>query len=357
VVGATLMLFAISGRFGLRDRLLISESLGVNQLSGIPGLVTRVALFAIAAELLGAVIFYFRWSASGLPAANFWLAIFHSASAFNNCGMDLFGGFQSMAAFVNDPVTLITTAILILIGSTGYFVISDIIRNRKFGHLTLNSKIVLFTAGGLIISSMLFLFICEFDNPSTLGSMPLPQKFLSAFFQSITTRTAGFSSIDNGGLNELAIFAIILLMCIGGAAGSTAGGIKVNTFGILMITIINIIRGRSHISVFGRQLTNNTIYRAFTLTALYLAVAGLIITLLTITENFPMDKIIFETFSALSTVGLSTGITPELSSGGRIILIFAMFFGRLGPITFVAFLVRRRQRIELEYPHESIKLG
>ena len=357
IIGATLMLFAIGGRFGLRDRLLISESLGINQLSGVLGLVGKVALFAFITELTGTLIFYFRWTETDAAGASWWTAIFHSASAFNNCGLDLLGNFQSLAAFQNDPITLITTALLIVSGSTGYFVIADILKTRSFNKLALDSKIVIFTSLLLIIGGTFFYFIFEFSGPSTLGPLALPHKIMGALFQSVTTRTAGFSTFDIGNLGQASIFFTIFLMFVGGATGSTAGGVKVNTIGTLVITAINLIRGRENVSAFGRQINNQIVYRAFTLAMLYLITAGVIVLLLTITEQIPIDKLIFETFSAMGTVGQTTGITPYLSNGGKVVLIFTMFIGRLAPLTFMSYLVRRHQQVELEYPHETIKLG
>ena len=357
IIGATLMLFAIGGRFGLRDRLLISESMGVNQLSGILGLIGKVALFAFIAESIGTLIFYLHWTTTGAAGASWWTALFHSASAFNNCGLDLFGNFQSLAEFRNDPITLLGTGLLILCGSTGFFIIADILKSRGFNKLALDTKIVIFTTLALIIAGTLFYLIFESSETSVLGSFSFPQRIILAFFQAVTVRTAGFSAVDTGNFSQVAILFTVFLMFIGGTTGSTAGGIKVNTFGTLIITVINLIRGREHISAFGRQITNQTIYRAMTLAMVYLATAGLVVVLLTITEQFPIEKLIFETFSAMGTVGASTGITPDLSLGGRIILIVTMFLGRLAPLTFIAYLVHRHQQVELEYPHETIKLG
>jgi trk system potassium uptake protein len=357
IAGATIMLFAISGRFGLRDRLLIAESLGVNQLSGILGLVTRVALFAFCAEIIGALIFYFHWSSAGITGGSWWIAIFHSASAFNNCGFDLFGNFHSLAEFRNDPVTLLITALLISVGSSGYFVIADILKQHNFRKLTLDSKIVITTSLSLIIGGMLFYFTFEFNKSGTIGDLTFMDKFVAALFQTITNRTAGFSTFDIGSLSQLSILVTLFLMFIGGATSSTAGGIKVNTFGILIVTVINMIRGSDQISAFGRQITRQTVYRAFTLAMLYLTVSGIIIAILSITDDFPIEKLIFETFSALSTVGLTMGITPELSTIGKIVIILTMFIGRLAPLTFMAYLVRHSQPVELEYPREAIKLG
>jgi trk system potassium uptake protein TrkH len=173
----------------------------------------------------------------------------------------------------------------------------------------------------------------------------------------VSPRTAGFTAVDIAGLRQATIFFIMLLMFIGGAAGSTAGGVKVNTIGVLSVTAISLAKGKHHISAFGRQLTNETVFRAITLFLVYLMVVGVFTVILSVTENQPLDSILFETFSALGTVGLTFGITPELSSLGRLVLVIAMLVGRLGPLAFMAFLVHRQQTVELEYPHENIRLG
>jgi trk system potassium uptake protein len=357
IVGATMMIFAIGGRFGLRDRLLISEAMGINQLSGVLGLVTKVAIFAVCAEAIGVVVFYFRWAATGAEGASWWTAIFHSASAFNNCGMDLFGNFQSLLQFRSDPITLLVTAALIAAGSTGYFVTADIIKNRSFHKLSLDSKIVITATGGLIILATLFFFLTEYNGASTLGNLSWPDKISVAFFQSVSGRTAGFSALNVGEMSLSAIFFSVFLMFIGGTSGSVSGGIKVNTFGTLMITAINIIRGRELISAFGRQITTQTVFRALALAIFYLITALLITLILTFIENFPLEKLMFETFSAMGTVGWSTGITPDLSSVGKILITITMYIGRLAPLSFMAYMVHRFQRVELEYPRETIKLG
>ncbi len=357
LTGTTLLLFAIGGRFGLKERLVLSEQAGVDELGGALSLVIKISIFSLAIEVIGALLIYLHWITSGNTAYSFGTALFHSISAFNNCGMDLFGNFKSLIALQGDYVFLLLTALLIIIGGTGYIVVADILRRRHFVKFLLDTKLVLVTTGVLLLFGTLFILLAEFNNPATLGPMPFAQKLMVAFFQSVSPRTAGFAAVDIAGLRQATLFFTMLLMFIGGAAGSTAGGVKVNTIGVLSITAISLAKGKHHISAFGRQLTNETVFRAIALFLVYLIVVGIFTVVLSITENQPLDSILFETFSALGTVGLSVGITPELSILGRFVLVIAMLVGRLGPLALMAFMVHRQQTAELEYPHENIRLG
>jgi trk system potassium uptake protein TrkH len=357
ITGTTLLLFAIGGKFGLRERLVITEQAGVDELGGALGVVIKVAAFSLIIEVIGVVIFYLRWLSIGDESVSLWTAVFHAVSSFNNCGMDIFGNYQSLAVYQNDAIILLTTAFLVIAGSTGYIVIIDILRNRRFHKLSLDTKLVLVTTAILLAFGTLFYFTMEFANPATLGSMPFPQKILVAFFQSVSPRTAGFTVVDIGSLRQVTIFFTMLLMFIGGAAGSTAGGVKVNTIGVLSVTALSLVKGKTKVSAFGRQLNSQTIFRALTLFLLYLLVVYLVALLLSLVEDFSFDSILFETFSALGTVGLTTGITPDFTIPGKLILTIAMFVGRLGPLALMAFLVHRQQHTELEYPHESVRFG
>jgi len=357
IMGATILLLAISGRFGLKERLVITESMGLDQLGGVLGIVARVAVFALLTEAVGAVVLHLYWTSTGNGDVSLWMSVFHAVSAFNNCGMDIFGHSNSLAAFRGDFFVLLVTAVLVIIGSTGYTVFTNILRQRSFLKLAFESKIVMVTAGSLLLAGTLFYLIAEFSNPATLGPLSFFQKILGAFFFSTSTRTAGFSAFNCGALSQLSLFFTMFLMCIGGAVGSTAGGVKVNTLGVIAVTILNVIRGKDNIEAFGRQINRQTVYRAVTLLILYLGIIGIIVGLLTITDNFTIEKILFETFSAMGTVGMSTGITPDLSVAGQFIIIAAMFIGRLGPLALMAFLVRRKSPTVLEYPYESIRLG
>jgi len=357
ITGTTLLLFAIGGKFGLRERLVISEEVGVDELGGTLGVVIKIALFSLLFEGIGAAIFYLRWLYTGDATVSLWTAIFHSISAFNNCGMDIFGNFESLVRYQGDAIIILTTAGLILAGSTGYIVIADVLRRRKFYKIALDSKLVLATTGILLLVGTVFYLLVEFGNPATLGNLPFWQKVMLSFFHAVTPRTAGFNAVDIAGLGQASLFFTMLLMFIGGAAGSTAGGVKVNTIGVLGATVLSLGRGRSTVSAFGRQLTSQTIFRALTLFLSYLAVAAALALALSLVEDFTFDRILFEIFSALGTVGLTTGITPDLTVPGKAIITAAMFIGRLGPLALMAFLVHRQQYTELEYPHEPVRLG
>lgn len=357
ITGATLLLLAIGGKFGLKERLVISESMGLDRLGGVLGVVAKVAIFSLTVEGIGAAIFYFRWLAAGDTETSLWTAVFHAVSAFNNCGMDIFGNFKSLSAYQGDAIILLSTAFLVILGGISYVVVADLFRNRGFIKLSLDSKIVLVATLSLLILGTLFYLAAEYSEPLTLGQLSFPEKILVAFFQSVTPRTAGFTAVDVGSIRQVTLFFTMVLMFIGGAAGSTAGGVKVNTLGVLAVTVRSLVRGRGNIEVFGRQLTKDNVFRAVTLSFFYLGSVGIVALALSITETFPFDNILFETFSALGTVGLTTGITPDLSIAGRLIIIIAMFAGRLGPIALMATLVRREQPADMDYPRETIRLG
>jgi trk system potassium uptake protein len=357
LIGATLLLVAIGGKFGLKERVTLSETMGTDQPGGILSIVIKVTMFTLAIEVIGVILLYLRLTATGYAGSSFWVALFHAVSAYNNCGMDIFGNFRSLSDFQGDSVVLLITSALILFGSTGYVVFVDIFKSRGFIKLTLDSKIIITTTLGLLALGTLFYLAAEYSNPATLEPLSFPRKVLVSFFQSVTARTAGFTVLDAGAFTQISLFFTMFLMLFGGAAGSVSGGVKVNTLGILVITAVNIFRGKENIEAFGRQLNRQMIFRAITLFITYISITLFFTVLMWITESFPLDKLLFEVFSAMGTVGLSTGITPELSSAGRIILVFTMFVGRVGPLVFMAYLAHRRQPCVLEYPYENVRLG
>ncbi|MBI4334332.1 MAG: Trk family potassium uptake protein [Chloroflexi bacterium] len=356
VTGATLILLGTGHGLGLREKLLISDAIGIDRLGGLAGIVVRVTIFSILVEGIGATVFYLYWSGSGAEAP-LWRAVFHAVSAFNNSGMDIFGRFRSLADYQGDAVVLLTTAALIITGSTGYLVVEDVVRTRSFTRLCLESKLVLAVSFTLVAAGTLFYLAAESSNPATLGPLEFPQKLLVAFFQAVSPRTAGFAAIDIGGLRGVSLFFTMFLMFAGGAAGSVAGGVKVNTIGILGMTALSALKGNERVNGFGREITQQNVYRAVSLVLCYLGVIGLVVIALSLTEAFHVDRLLFETFSALGTVGFTTGITPDLTIGGRLIVIVAMFAGRLGPLTFVTFLAHRQQPAHTGYPHETIRIA
>jgi trk system potassium uptake protein TrkH len=358
MTGATIVLLAVGQRIGLRERLLVAESMGTAIPGGMVRIVRRAALFTLLIEGVGAVILFSRFLAEGMSTAPaLWRAVFHAVSAFNNCGMDILGGFRSLLGYQGDATVLLTMAVLIVLGGIGYIVMDDVVRSRSFSRLSTDSKLVLVTTISLLALGTIFILLAEFSNMATLGAFSPPQKLLVSFFQSVTPRTAGFTAIDINKMMAPSLFFTMFLMFVGGSSGSTAGGVKVNTFGILICTVLSSMRGKETPGAFGREFTARNVYRALVLVMLYLGLVTVVVLALSITEKFGFVNLLFETFSALGTVGLSTGITPSLSVAGRLIIIAAMFVGRLGPLTFVSVLTARQQPIKYRYPKDIIRIG
>ncbi|MDD5037736.1 MAG: TrkH family potassium uptake protein [Dehalococcoidales bacterium] len=358
MTSATVLFLIMGRRIGLRERLLIGESVGMARPGGVVRIVKRMAIFTLMMEGIGAIILFLRFLTEGTPAGlASWKAVFHAISAFNNAGFEIFGNFRSLLDYQRDPAVLLTIAALFIIGGIGYIVVDDMLARRSFNRLSTDSKIVLVTSLSLLISGTIFILFAEFSNPATLGVLSFPQKLLVSFFQSATPRTAGFTAIDMGKLIVPSLFYTMFLMFVGGAAGSTAGGVKVNTFGVLMSTVWSSVRGREHTEAFGREFTAVNVFRALALVVLYLGLVAIVVLALSITEKFEFVNLLFETFSALSTVGLTTGITPELSVAGRLIITATMFVGRLGHLTFVSFLTERQRPAKYRYPKDIVRIG
>ncbi len=357
MTSATFFLMIIRRRVGLRERLLTTQSLGLEKYGGIAGLVWRVVGFSLAAEILGGVILYFRFRMHDLPEMAAWKAVFHAVSAFNNCGYDLMGGFRSLTGYQQDAWILLTIAALIVLGGIGFIPFEDWFRNRRFTRLATDSKIVFTITGLLLLGGSLFFLAAEFGNPLTLGALSWPHKILVSFFQAVTPRTAGFTAVDVRNLTLGSLFFTMLLMFIGGASGSTAGGVKVNTFGMLLFTALSTLKGRERPGAFGREFLGEQINRGITLILAYMAIVSMVAMLLSISETHSFTDVLFESFSAMGTVGMSTGITPSLSLAGRIIITVTMFIGRLGPLSLASVMVEQQQKSSFKYPKALIRIG
>jgi trk/ktr system potassium uptake protein len=360
MASASLLLLAFGRSVGLREKLLIGESMGMQRLGGLVSLLMGIAFFTIFFEGIGAVIFYIRFSQEfSSPGMAVWHSLFHAVSSFCNAGFDIFGaeGGSSLTRYNNDPLIILTTSALIILGGISFLVAWDIFRKRTFGNLSLDSKLVIAMTVGLLALGTIVLLAMEYNNASTLGPMPFPQKLMNAFFQSVTARTAGFNVISVGIMTAYSLFFTIMLMFIGGASGSTAGGIKVSTFGVLIATVWSSLRGREHAEAFGRELRPQQIHRALAVAMLALGLVGVVTLILTITEDQDFIKILFETVSAFGTVGLSTGITGALSLAGKFIIIVTMFAGRLGPLTLALSLVQGQRATEYRYPQDQVRIG
>jgi len=355
--GTTVLILIFGRRIGLREKLFIGATLGASKLGGLGSLIKQIALFALIAETIGALILYMHFLELGPASDAVWKAVFQSVSAFNNAGFDIFGNYRSLLDFQNDLTLLMTTAALVILGGIGFMLVVDVVVKHNFARLALNSKIVLVTSGILLLFGTAVILVLEYCNTNTLGDMGFSQKLTLAFFQSVITRSAGFSAVDIGNLTQYCIFFLVVLMFIGGASGSTAGGIKVNTFGILIATIWSVIRGREHAGAFGKEFVPQQIYRAMTVIILALGILTIVILALTITERFDFLYLIFEAVSAFGNVGLSVGITPYLSTPGRLVIILTMFIGRLGSLTLALYMIQHQKQSIYRFPQEALTIG
>ncbi|MFW6306568.1 MAG: TrkH family potassium uptake protein, partial [Bacillota bacterium] len=284
-----------------------------------------------------------------------YLAIFHSVSAFNNAGFDLFG--NSLEGFTGDIIVNFVIMALIVLGGIGFAVMAEIYDNKSIRKFTLQTKMVLiFTLLLIVIGFLSFLFL-EYNNQATIGNLPFGEKLLASLFLSITPRTAGFNTVPTGQLQSSTLFLTIILMFIGASPGSTGGGIKTTTFGVLLMTVWNLIKGNDDIEVFKRRLEKDIVFKAVVTTFLALILVIVVTMILSITEGKAFISIMFETVSAFGTVGLSTGITSTLSRIGKALITFTMFVGRVGPLTLAMALAERTRKGVYHYPKENIMVG
>jgi trk system potassium uptake protein TrkH len=357
MTSSTVLLLLLRREATLRERILLREALGGVGLGSVLHLASRIVVFTLIAEGTGAIILATAFASAVDPPQALWWGVFHAVSAFNNAGFDLVGGFRSLMPFNQRPEIVLTVACLIIGGGISYTVVEDLLRRHRFVRLTLDSKLVLVTALTLVVLGTVAVLFTERANPATLGAMSVGPRLLNAFFTSVTPRSAGFNTLDTAAMTESGLFVLIALMFIGGAAGSTAGGIKLQTFSLLLFAIVTSVRGGSEVEAFGRRVPGGYVLRAIAVALLALALVFVVSFALTLTEQSRFFSLVFESFSALGTVGLSTGITPDLSPTGRAILSLTMFAGRLGPLTLVLALAARERHTTYRWPEEGVKIG
>ena len=358
----TTVSFALRRRIGLSERLIMVSTLNLNDMDGVVRMVRHTLMGTLVIEGTGALILTLCFLPQFGLAGGLWRGIFHSISAFCNAGFDLLGSngaFSSLISYNNNPVVLLTILCLIVIGGLGFFVWEDLIRHwREPRRLSLYSKLVLLMTGVLILGGAVFFLGVEWDNPSTLGGMSWWKKALNALFQSVTLRTAGFDSIGQGGLRDSSLAMSCILMLIGGSSGSTAGGLKTGTVGILLLTMRAGLAGREEVTIRRRTISQRRVMTALTLTLIVVVLFLGIAMTISLTDDVHFLSAAFEAASALATVGVTVGITPTLTPFSHIILIIAMFLGRVGIMSFsVAFLARGRNAAKIHYPMVDIMIG
>ncbi|WP_019423714.1 TrkH family potassium uptake protein [Paenibacillus sp. OSY-SE] len=358
---ATLFALAFKKRISLKERLILQEALNQGSMEGIVRLIRKVLLFAFCIEGAAAILFATRW-AFDLPLGQaIYFGIFHAVSLFNNAGFDLFGSvygpFSSLTSYVGDPVINTVAMLLIVLGGIGFIVLSDVVDYRRTRKLSLHTKIVLTMTGLLIVIGTVVIFIFEFTNTRTLAGLSGWEQFWASLFQSVSPRTAGANTIDIGAMRQASQFFMIILMFIGASPGSTGGGIKTTTFAILVGAVITMIRGKEDIVIYRYRLAKDRIFKAVTLTLLALFLVIMVSMILSTTEDHPFLMILFETTSAFGTVGLTMGLTTDLTDFGKVLLCLTMFAGRLGPITLAYALGPKSERELYRHPEGKITIG
>ena len=358
---ASLFFLLANRRIGLRQRVLMAQSLGIDQLSGIVKLVHHVLVRTAIVEGMGALILTIRFSLLVPFDRALWWGVFHSVSAFCNAGFDVVGAVDvggSLIPFVGDWVVNFTIIALITVGGLGFFVWEDVLSKRSFRKTTVYTKMVLIISAILALGGGAVIALLEWNNPATLGNLPAAEKCLAALFQSVTSRTAGFYSIPQGALQDATKTVTDVLMFIGGSSGSTAGGVKTATMGVLVLAVIAAARGRSRVTVFRRTISAQQVSDAVAVTSMVFGLALSASLVLSATNGLPMIDCLFETISAIATVGLSTGITPLLNEISQILLIILMYFGRVGVMTVsLGFLFSNAAEERYKYADTKVMIG
>ena len=355
---ATFLLTLIGQRAPAAERLLTRETLQLDHARDLARIATRVVLMAAGVQLVGLAALAVRFSITSSPAEAVWQAAFHAVSSFNSAGLVIFPNGSSLSTFRSDPVVLGITAALIVAGAAGYVVLVDVVTSRRFSLLNLNTKLVVVATLVLIATGAVVFLASEHDNPKTLGGLSLVDQIATSLFESVSGRTAGFSAVGFGNAEQQTTFLFTALMFIGGASASVAGGIKMNTAAVVVVTVAATVRGRGRTSAFGREIPQAEVQRAFSVTTVALAAAFLVVLALLLSErDFPFTHLLFESVSALFTVGQSIGLTPELSDWGHIILIASMLIGRIGPIALGLVMATRGGGDVLRRPLERITIG
>jgi trk system potassium uptake protein TrkH len=359
MTGSTLFLLVfMGGRSSLSDRLRVQAAGGLNDLGSVTSLVRRVAIFTIVCEVIGALALAVAFASRGESAAtSAWWGVFHSVSAFNNAGFDLFGGARSLTHLADAPAVLVPLGTLVLLGGLGFAIVGDVMTRRRWVRLALETKLVLIGTLVLLVGGAVGTAVLEWSNPETLGRLAPGDRIINAAFHSVSLRSAGFDSVVIGGLTDESLVLGLGLMFIGGASGSTAGGIKLNTFAVLIVASVSAVRGDPSATAFGRRIPHVVVYRAVAIFLVAVVGAFGLALALQLSGSHAFLAVAFEGVSALGTVGVSTGLTGELDAVGQLLLSAAMFVGRLRPLTLVLALAARSRPVLQRPAVENVRIG
>ena len=356
VVTMTTLLSRIVGRkLGLQARATMQEAVSAPNLSEVLKYTKFICIGTVIFELAGAVLMSPVFIAEYGPLKGIWLSLFSSISAFCNAGFDLngeYGPFSSMVPYMDNPLIVIVLVILILTGGLGFLTWMDIKKHGlKFYKYSTQSKLIIFMEIVLVLVPMVYLWFGEYED------LPYGQRFLASLFQAVTPRTAGFNTTDYNSFSDTGVIITIILMLIGGAPGSTAGGMKITTIAILFFTMITVFKREKSPAIFKRRITTEAVYGAIAVFMLDVMLAVFAAMAVSRIEGVGYLKSLFETASAVATVGLSMGITPSLTIASKIILIVIMYIGRVGGLTLVFAAITRRSTVNKQYPADNIAVG
>lgn len=356
IVTVAVALAIISGKkIGLRERSTMQESIAAPQVGGIVRMTGFILRTTFLIELIGACCLSVVFIPQFGLLKGIWYSVFHAVSAFCNAGFDLMGSdipYSSLTAYAANPIVNFTIMALIVVGGIGFATWDDIKeRGRHIRKYRMQSKVILTVTAFLILSATIYFFFCEFTE------LPLGQRILASMFQAVTPRTAGFNTVDLTMISEVGVLVTILLMLIGGSPGSTAGGMKTTTVAVLFSTAISVFKKKESANLYSRRLPDSAVKNAATVLMMYVVLflgGGMIISAV---EDVPLLSALFETSSAIGTVGLTLGLTTTLGTLSQVILIFLMFFGRVGGLTIIFAALAERHASVSKYPEGKITIG
>jgi trk system potassium uptake protein TrkH len=352
----TIMALLVGKKITLRERLIMQEAMNQLTMAGVVRLTLYIIKATLLIEFIGGTILAIRFY-QDFGEKGIYIGYWHAVSAFCNAGFDLFGDYNSLARYVDDVTINLTISAMFILGGLGFVVLADVWENRRFRDFSLHTKFVLAVTAFLITVSAIVIFALEWDNPATLEPLSWKGKMLATYFQAVTPRTAGFNTLPTGEMTNATLFFIVILMFIGASPGSTAGGIKITTASLLVIAIWALVRGKEDVEIFERRIPNAVIYRAFALVLIAALLVIFVTMMLSLSEQASFLSILFEVVSAFGTVGLSTGITPQLTVNGKLWLILTMFAGRVGPVTVALALALRQRKAGVKYPEGKVIIG
>jgi len=358
---ASMAYFLFRKKISLQSQLVMAEAIGASSLSGLIAHQKHLLIRAFVIEGIGAVILTMRFSLEyplGQAAA---LGVFHAVSAFCNAGFDILGFHTpgaSLLHYQTDPVVLLTLSALVILGGLGFLVWDEVLRERRPSRWSVYTRLVLITTSVLLLGGTVLFCLLEWKNPSTLAPLSVPQKLLAAFFQSVTLRTAGFAALDQGLLTPAGKAVSIFLMLIGGCSGSTAGGLKTVTFVVLFLFLWNRIRGRYTVSVFHRTISNDHVMNAIMIFIIMVTLSFAGAAFICATSPVGLADSLYETVSAIGTVGLTAGATSRLRTPAQLMIIVFMYFGRVGVLTIsFGFLKKKPAGENFRYANTDLLIG